>query len=49
MLWAACCTAYFGFLRVGEMTVPSLDAYDPSVHLSLGDVALDSRTAPTIV
>ena len=49
MLWAACCTAFFGFLRVGEMTVPSLDAYDPSVHLSLGDVALDSRTAPTIV
>ena len=31
------------------MTVPSLDAKDPSVHLSLGDVALDSRTAPTII
>ena len=46
-----CCgqPTFFGFLRVGEMTVPSLDAYDPSVHLSLGDVALDSRTAPTIV
>ena len=49
MLWAACCTAFFGFLRVGEMTAPNLDEYDSSVHLSLKDVALDSRTAPTII
>ena len=49
MLWAACCTAFFGFLRVGEMTVPSQDAYDSSIHLSLDDVALDSRTTPTIL
>ena len=49
MLWAACCTAFFGFLRVGEMTVPSQDAYNNSVHLSLGDIALDSRTSPTII
>ena len=31
------------------MTVPSQDAYDSSVHLSLDDVALDNRTAPTII
>ena len=31
------------------MTVPNLDAYDSSIHLSLGDVPLDSRTAPTII
>ena len=31
------------------MTTPSRDAYDSSVHLSLGDVALDSRITPTIV
>ena len=49
MLWAACCTAFFGFLRVGEITAPNLDEYDSSVHLSLKDVALDSRTAPTII
>lgn len=49
MLWAACCTAFFGFLRVGEMTIPSLEAYDSAIHLSLGDIALDSRTTPTIV
>ena len=49
MLWAACCTAFFGFLRVGEITVPSKITYDHSVHLSLQDVALDSRTSPSIV
>ena len=49
MLWAACCTAFFGFLRVGKMSAPNLDEYDSSVYLSLKDVALDSRTAPTII
>ena len=49
MLWAACCTAFFGFLRVGEMTIPNQNAYDSNVHLSLQDVALDSRITPSIV
>ena len=49
MLWAACCIAFFGFLRVGEMTVPTQTAFNDSVHLSLQDIALDSRSAPTIV
>jgi len=43
ILWAACCTAFFGFLRVSELTAPSLTQYDPEVHLSLADVALDSH------
>ena len=34
MLWVACCTCFFGFLRSGEATVPSRAAYDPAVHLS---------------
>ena len=49
MLWAACCTAFFGFLRVGEMTVPSREAYDSSVHLSIEDVTVDSKFNPTTV
>ena len=37
MLWAACC---FGFLRAGEFTVNS--AFDPTLHLALADVQVDS-------
>ena len=49
MIWAACCIGFFGFLRSGEFTVPSLEEYDPSVHLSLSDIALDSHTHPSIL
>ena len=48
MVWAACCVCFFGFLRAGEIVVPSMSAYDPSVHLSFGDATLDSREAPTL-
>ena len=46
MLWAASCTGIFGFLRAGQFTVPS---YDASVHLNLGDLAVDSHTAPSVI
>ena len=49
MLWAASCTGFFGFLRAGEFTTPSDSSYDPEVHLSLADLALDSHTNPTII
>ena len=42
MLWTACCLAYFGFLRIGEITVSSDTTYDSSVHLSRGDLAVDN-------
>ena len=42
MLWAACCTCYFGFFRSGEICVPSAKEYDPSAHLSISDIAVDS-------
>ena len=49
MTWAACYTAFFGFLRSSELTVPSQDAYDPSVHLSVRDVAVNNKSSPTMV
>ena len=48
MLWAACCTCFFGFLRSGEITVPSQGDYDSSAHLSYGDVTFDSEHSPTM-
>ena len=49
MMWAACCVAFFGLLSCSEFTVPSVNDYDPAVHLSLGDIAIDSHIAPTVV
>jgi len=49
MLWAACCICFFGFLRSGELTVPSQFGYDPATHLSIRDVAVDDHEHPTMV
>ena len=49
MLWAAACTGFFGFLRAGEFTVPSRQAYDPEVHLNLTDLAIDCHDNPTLI
>ena len=40
LLWAAATLCFFGFFRAGEITVPSVTAYDPAVHLSWGDVTI---------
>lgn len=47
MLWATCCLGYFAFLRSGEFTVN--EPFDPSQHLAVGDLAVDSHLAPTSV
>ena len=49
MIWAACTLAFFGFLRIGEMTVPSKNSFDPTAHLSTLDVAFDHSSAPTVM
>ena len=49
MLWAVSCTCFFRFLRSGEATVPTRTSYDVGVHLSLNDVAIDSREAPSVI
>lgn len=49
MLWAACCIAFFGFMRAGELTVPSETGFDASVHLAWGDVAVDDPSSPAVL
>lgn len=49
MLWAACCLAFCAFLRIGEMTAPGEREFDPDVHLSFRDVAIDDLNQPTLM
>ena len=49
LLWAACCVAFFGFLRCGEFTVPSQADYDPGAHLSFNDIAIDDKRSPSVI
>ena len=37
LMKAACCVAFFGFLRCGEFTTPTKD-FLPNIHLSLADL-----------
>ena len=46
-LWAATTLCFFGFFRSGEITIPTLVAFNSSIHLSWGDVAVDSIESPT--
>ena len=46
--WAACCIAFFAFLRCGEFTCNSSNSNNDAV-LSLEDIAIDSWDDPTIV
>lgn len=47
MFWAACCLAYFGFLRSAEFTVPNLSAFAPDAHLCVSDIEVDSVVSPS--
>ncbi len=49
MLWAAVTTCFFGFMRSGEITLPSESAFDPSSHLGFADVTVDDISAPQLV
>ena len=49
MLWAICCTCFFGFLRSGEAITPAGLRYNPGAHLHYGDVSLDSNENPSLV
>ena len=43
------CLCFFGFFHSGEITVPSTHTFDPAVHLSWGDVAVDNPMSPTAI
>lgn len=47
MLWAASCLCFFGFLRSGEIVSPTTKSHDPAYHLTVRDVSVDSREAPS--
>ena len=49
MLWPACCTAFFGFMRCAEFTTTSPNAYDKHRHLLTTDVSVDSHCSPSMV
>ena len=36
VLWAVCCTALFGFFRLGELLLTKPSEFDPRLHLSWG-------------
>ena len=43
-LWAACCLSFFGFLRTNEFTVNG--PIDPTLHLTMADIEVDTPTNP---
>lgn len=49
LLWAAMCTGFFGFMRSGEFTVKTKNAYDPARSLSLRDVSINNHDKPTMI
>ena len=51
MLWAACCLAFFAFLRAGEFTIQSGEEFDPSTHLTPRDIdsEVDNLANPSML
>ena len=46
MLWQHAAMVIIVFLRAGEMTIPSDKGFNPAVHLTRMDIAVDNQVAP---
>jgi len=49
MLWAACCLAFFCFMKVVEFTIAKAGQFDARVHLTPHDISVDSQERPTLM
>ena len=49
VLWAVCCTAISGFFRLGELLLTSQSQFNPRLHLSWGDMAVNNPKAPSML
>ena len=49
VIWAVASTAFFGFFRLGELLLDSAQVFNESTCLSWGDVAVDNRSAPSMI
>ena len=49
VIWAVCCVRFFGFFCLGELLLPSQDAFNPRLHLAWGDVAVDDACNPRMM
>ena len=49
MLWAACTTCFFGFLRSGEIAAPTARTFDPTSHLTVHNITVDNASRPQVV
>ena len=49
MLWAAMTLYFYGFLRAGEVVVPSGTELDPAQHLTYADIAVDDKKHPSFI
>ena len=49
MIWAACCTAYFGLLRVSEFIASSPNHSNSFTDMLLSGIAIDSYAAPQVI
>lgn len=49
LIWAISSLAFFGFFRLGELIWENPTQYNPTTHLSWGDIAVNNRDNPTVL